>query len=110
MSDIVERLLLLKSAAAQSWAKEAAEEIKSLRQQLEAGQAREAKLRNWIMDSGMVAPDDPINYTLSFGRDNTAALRTFDEWVEGEFAIDNDSDSFEYRLAKRAWDAARGSK
>lgn len=30
----------------------------------------------------------------------------FDEWVDAEFAIDNDPDSFEHRLAKRAWDAA----
>ena len=30
---------------------------------------------------------------------------TFDEWVDAEFAIDNDPDGFEYRLAKRAWDA-----
>ena len=35
---------------------------------------------------------------------------TFDEWVSAEFAIDNDDSKFEFRLAKRAWDAATKSE
>lgn len=29
----------------------------------------------------------------------------FNEWVAGEFSIDDDDTSFEFRLAKRAWEA-----
>lgn len=53
----------------------AIDQATKFQKELLESKAREAKLRDWIVDSGMVAPEDPINYALSFGRDNDTALR-----------------------------------
>lgn len=74
-----------------------------LYQRLQESQAREAKLRGWIMDCGIVSEEDPINYAISsLGQSDDSALREAIKKAKREALMDAAEwfdDGFEYSAA-----------
>ena len=95
MTDIVERLLLLKSAAAQSWAKEAAGEIKSLRQQLAASKKEVNQLNGMMRDKGFGQGEID---TMGWHEEQLEASQAREAKLRGYFEKVN-----EYTDARKPW-------